>query len=98
MTEAANSDPRGGQRKMPTQERIEELAEFYDRTDTADLEGEDITDQVNIESPQEMEQVSIRLPREDLERIKERSRAAGVGHTTMIRMIVHAHLENPLTY
>lgn len=81
-----------------TQERIEELAGFYDRTDTADLEGEDVTDRVRIESPEEMEQVSVRLPKEDLEQIKRRARAAGVGYTTMIRMIVRAHLENPLTY
>jgi predicted DNA binding CopG/RHH family protein len=88
------------ERGMPTQERIEELADFYDRTDTADLAepGEDITDEVKIEGPEEMEQVSIRLPKEDLEQIRRRARSAGVGHTTMIRMIVHAHLENPLTY
>lgn len=81
-----------------TQERIEELAEFYDNTDTSELEGEDVTNQGVIMGPEDMEQVSIRLPKEDLEQIKRRAKSAGVGYTTMIRMIIHAHLENPLTY
>jgi predicted DNA binding CopG/RHH family protein len=79
---------------------VEQIADFYDRTDTGDLPREDAgeEDEAVIEGADEMEQVSIRLPREDLERIKRRAKAAGVGHTIMIRMIVHAHLENPLTY
>lgn len=92
----AREEARRGRRI--TQERIEELAEYYDRTDTADLEGEDVTDQGIIMGPEDMEQVSIRLPKEDLDLIKRRAKAAGVGYTTMIRMIVHAHLKNPLTY
>lgn len=78
---------------------VEEMADFYDRTDTSDLPwGEDVSDQGMIMSVEDMEQVSIRLPKEDLEQIKRRAKNAGVGYTTMIRMIVHAHLENPLTY
>lgn len=92
------SDTTANRRRGPTQERIEELADYYDRTDTAELEDEDVTDQVFIEATEDMEQVSVRLPKEDLELIKRRAKAAGVGYTTMIRMIVRAHLENPLTY
>jgi predicted DNA binding CopG/RHH family protein len=78
---------------------VEEMADFYDRTDTSELPWEeDASDQGMIMGVEDMEQVSIRLPREDLEQIRRRARAAGVGYTTMIRMIVHAHLENPLTY
>lgn len=78
---------------------VEEMADFYDRTDTSELPWEEgASDQGVIMGDEDMEQVSIRLPREDLEQIRRRARAAGVGYTTMIRMIVHAHLENPLTY
>lgn len=85
--------------RQVSQKHIEELADYYDHTDTAELEdGEDVTDQVQFEGPDDMEQISIRLPREDLEQIRRRAKVAGVGYTTMIRMIVHAHLENPLTY
>ncbi|MBA2277287.1 MAG: ribbon-helix-helix protein, CopG family [Chloroflexia bacterium] len=80
-----------------TQERIEELAAYYDQTDTVDLEGEEVDPGV-VDIPTEMEQVSIRLPREDLDLLKRRAERAGVGYTTMIRMIVRAHLDNPLTY
>ncbi|CAN5872327.1 hypothetical protein BH23ACT11_BH23ACT11_27660 [soil metagenome] len=93
----SSTEDRGTQ--QVSQERIEELADYYDRTDTTELEdGVDVTNQVQIEEPNDMEQISIRLPREDLEQIRSRAKAAGVGYTTMIRMIVHAHLENPLTY
>lgn len=88
----------GDRTSQASQERIEELASYYDHADTAELEGEDVTDQVQIGKSDDMEQISIRLPREDLDQIRRRAKTAGVGYTTMIRMIVHAHLENPLTY
>jgi predicted DNA binding CopG/RHH family protein len=80
-----------------SQERIKELTDYYDRTDTAGLEGEEVDPGV-IDLDRDMEQVSIRLPRQDLESIKRRAERAGVGYTTMIRMILHAHLDTPLTY
>lgn len=87
------------ERRVLERGNVEEMADFYDRTDTSELPwGEDVSDQGVIMGVEDMEQVSIRLPKEDLERIRRRARAAGVGYTTMIRMIVHAHLENPLTY
>lgn len=75
---------------------VEEIADFYDRTDTGDLPWEE-ADDVVIERP-ELEQISIRLPKEDLDALRRRAAKSGVGYTTLIRMIVRAHLNNPLTY
>ncbi len=74
---------------------INEIADFYDRTDTGDLPWEPVDDV--ILGP-ELEQISIRLPKEDLDALRRRAAKSGVGYTTLIRMIVRAHLNNPLTY
>ncbi|MCA1719496.1 MAG: BrnA antitoxin family protein [Actinobacteria bacterium] len=89
------SDTAAKKRRRPAQKRIEELADYYDRTDTGDLPWEE-ADHVIIERPV-LEQISIRLPKEDLERIRRRAAKAGVGYTTLIRMILRAHLDDPLT-
>lgn len=74
---------------------VREMAEFFDRTDTTELDLDGV-DEVVIERP-ELEQISIRLPKEDLEALRRRAARSGVGYTTLIRMIVRAHLDNPLT-
>lgn len=48
-----------------------------------------------IERP-ELEQISIRLPKEDLAALKRRAAPAGVGYTTLIRMILRRYLRDPL--
>jgi predicted DNA binding CopG/RHH family protein len=73
---------------------IQELADYFDNTDAGDLAWDEAT-QVQITRP-ELEQISIRLPKEDLTELKRRARRAGVGHTTLIRMILRQHLRNPL--
>lgn len=75
---------------------VQEMAEFFDRTGTSELDLEQ-ADDVAIEKP-ELEQISVRLPKEDLEALRRRAARSGVGYTTLIRMIVRAHLKNPLTY
>jgi hypothetical protein len=89
------SDTAAKKRRGPAQKRIEELADFYDRMDTGDLSWEEAGD-VIVERP-ELEQISIRLPKEDPERIRRRAAKAGVGYTKLIRMILRAHLDDPLT-
>ncbi len=89
------SDGTAKERRGPTRKRIEELADYHDRTDTGDLAGDE-ADDVVTERP-ELEQISIRLPREDLERIKRRAAKAGIGYTTLIRMILRAYLDDRLT-
>ncbi len=74
---------------------VQEMAEFFDRTDTGELDLEP-ADDVVVGS--ELEQISIRLPKEDLDALRRRAAKSGVGYTTLIRMIVRAHLDNPLTY
>ena len=73
---------------------VQEIAEFFDRTDTTELDLDGVDD-VAIERP-ELEQISIRLPKEDLEALRRRAAKSGVGYTTLIRMIARAHLDNPL--
>ena len=74
---------------------VQEMAEFFDRTDTGELDLEPADDVV---VGPELEQISIRLPKEDLDALRRRAAKSGVGYTTLIRMIVRAHLNNPLTY
>ena len=74
---------------------VQEIAEFFDRTDTEELDLEPADDVV---VGPELEQISIRLPKEDLDALRRRAAKSGVGYTTLIRMIVRAHLNNPLTY
>lgn len=86
------SDTAPKRRREPARERVEELADFYDRTDTSELSWEEVDDVV-IERP-ELEQISIRLPKDDLERIRRRATRAGVGYTTLIRMILCANVDD----
>ena len=81
--------------KVLEQSRIEELARYFDQTDVSDPEGWEEADDVVVERP-ELEQISLRLPKDDLAEIKRRANRAGVGYTTLIRMILREHLRNPL--
>jgi predicted DNA binding CopG/RHH family protein len=77
------------------QTRIEELADYFDRTDAGDLPWEEAADAAIVRP--ELEQISLRLPRQDVAELKRRAARSGVGYTTLIRMIVRQHLRNPLT-
>ncbi|HVC34118.1 MAG TPA: CopG family antitoxin [Chloroflexota bacterium] len=72
---------------------VEETAEYFDRTDAGELPWEEATE-VTIERP-DLEQVSIRLPKQDLEALRRRAARVGVGYTTLIRMILHQHVQDP---
>jgi predicted DNA binding CopG/RHH family protein len=74
--------------------RIRELADYFDSTDTADLPWEEATDVV-IER-RELEQISLRLPKDDLAALKRRAARAGLGYTTLIRLIVRQYLRHPV--
>ena len=99
MSEARNAAGSGAREEMEevlARGDVQEMAEFFDRTDTSELDLDEV-DEVVIERP-ELEQISIRLPKEDLDALRRRAAKSGVGYTTLIRMIVRAHLDNPLTY
>lgn len=46
----------------------------------------------------ELEQISLRLPKDDLEQLRGCAARAGVGYTTLIWMILHQYLRNPLAH
>ena len=81
--------------KVLEQSRIEELARSFDQTDVSDPDAWEEADDAVVERP-ELEQISLRLPKEDIAEIKRRANRAGVGYTTLIRMILREHLRNPL--
>ena len=82
------------QREVPEQEQIEELAEHFDRTDVGDpAEFEEVEDVV-IERRPELEQISVRIPSEDLAALRQQADRAGIGYTTLIRMIIRDHLNS----
>lgn len=64
---------------------VRALADFFDVTDTQELEWEDAD--VKFQRP-ELVHVSLRLPKEDLAAIKSAARRVGVGYTTYIRMVL----------
>jgi predicted DNA binding CopG/RHH family protein len=76
---------------------IEEIAEFYDETDTGEFDwDEDEPENRAVAFRPELEQISVRLPKEDVEALKRRAKRSGVGYTTILRMIVHEHVNSPL--
>jgi predicted DNA binding CopG/RHH family protein len=81
-------------RREISQERIEELADYFDNTDLGEASSEEVTD-VEIER-WELEQVSLRLPVEDVKELRRRAAKLGVGYTTLIRMILRDHLRSSL--
>ncbi len=76
---------------------IEEIAGFYEETDTGEFDwGEDEPEIRAVAFRPELEQISVRLPKEDIEALKRRAKRSGVGYTTILRMIVHEHVNSPL--
>lgn len=73
-------------KKVPRFESVDEMANFFDRTPSQDLEWED-TD-LRFERSK-MIQVSIRIPEEDLKKIRCRATKLGIGHTALMRMMLH---------
>ena len=81
-------------RREISQERIEELADYFDNTDLGEVPSEEVTD-VEIER-WELEQVSLRVPVQDVKELRRRAAKLGVGYTTLIRMILRDHLRSSL--
>jgi predicted DNA binding CopG/RHH family protein len=81
-------------RREISQERIEELADYFDNTDLGEVPSEEVTD-LEVER-WELEQVSLRLPVQDVKELKRRAAKLGVGYTTLIRMILRGHLRSSL--
>lgn len=73
----------------PQFDTIEEMADFFDKSDSTKLAWED-TD-LKVERPK-MVQISIRIPEEDLNAIRKKARKIGLGHTSLIRMMLRRSL------
>jgi predicted DNA binding CopG/RHH family protein len=73
-----------------SRDRLDALAEHFDATDAGDLPWEEESD-VTIKRP-ELEQISIRLAKEDLAQLKAQATRAGVGYTTLVRIVLRRHL------
>jgi hypothetical protein len=78
-----------------SEERVQELADYFDRTDTSELPWDEATD-IAIERP-ELEQISLGLPKDDLASLKRRASRLGVSHATLVCTIVREYLNSPLT-
>jgi predicted DNA binding CopG/RHH family protein len=74
---------------------LDKLAAYFDATDAGEMSWDEASE-VAVERP-ELEQISLRLPKDDLVALKRRAAAAGVGYTTLIRMILRRYLHDPLT-
>lgn len=70
---------------LPAGHDIEKLADFFDRTDTQELEWEDAD--VEFKRP-ELVHISVRLPKEDVLALKRAARNRGVGYTTYLRIVL----------
>lgn len=73
-------------KRKPELNTIDEMAEFFDHTNSKELDWEDT--KLLFERPK-MTHVSIRIPEDDLKIIRQRANDLGIGHTAMIRMILH---------
>lgn len=70
---------------------VQKLAERLD-ADAGDLLWEEPTE-VEIARP-ELEQISLRLPKNDLAVLRARAARAGIGYTTLIRMVLRDYLRS----
>ncbi len=90
----ANDKVKKDQQEVPDQARIEELAEHFDRTGVGDPEAFEEVEDVVIERRPELAQISVRIPPEDLAALRQQADHAGIGYTTLIRMIIRDHLNS----
>ena len=80
--------------RLPSQHRLRELTEYFDRSDTSDPETWEEATETRT-ARRELEQLSVRLPREDVLELKRRAADAGIGYTTLLRLIVREYLRRP---
>ena len=90
----AESDATKKQGETPSQAHIEELAEHFDRTEVGDPSEFEEVEGVVIERSPELAQISVRIPPEDLAALRQQADNAGIGYTTLIRMIIRDHLNS----
>lgn len=80
----------------PKFESVDEMADWFDANDTSQLGYEESF--APPEGRRPLATVAVRLPGAQVEALKKRAAALGVGYTTYVRMVIARHLrEKPIT-
>jgi predicted DNA binding CopG/RHH family protein len=80
--------------KVPKTDSIEELARFWDTHDLTDFESELEEIGEPVFERRSEESVAVRLTAEEIEEVKQRAEAKGMGHEALIREWVLEKLRN----
>lgn len=74
----------------------DEVAAWFDGHSTTDLPVERVKTKVNVNRKvRELQPLTLRIDREDMEQLRKLAREAGVGYTTMARILLHRELKDP---
>lgn len=74
----------------------DEVAAWFDTHGTAELPGEQVKVRVNVNRKvKELQPLTLRIDSEDMEQLRKLADEAGVGYTTMARILLHRELKNP---
>lgn len=71
----------------------DEATIWFDVHGTADLPEKSVNVTVRRKS-KELQSLTLRIDLEDMKQLKKLADEAGVGHTTMARMLLHRELKN----
>ncbi|MCL6441904.1 MAG: BrnA antitoxin family protein [Alicyclobacillus sp.] len=84
-----------GDTKLPFDpDNDEAVAEWFATHDATELETERVTNvKVRRRREKELEPLTLRIDPEDMKQLKKLAHEAGVGYTTMARMILHRELK-----
>mgnify|MGYP001626188554 CR=1 FL=1 len=74
-------------KKLPVFETDEDLTKWFDKTSLSDYDLEAVEENSN-----ELVPLTIRLNKSDIEKLKHAAKKAGIGHTTLVRMIIRREL------
>ena len=72
----------------------DEVAAWFDKHSTTDLPGEPVKVNLNRKG-RELQPLTLRIDPEDMDQLRKLAEEAGIGYTTMARMLLHRELKNP---
>jgi len=80
----------------PDNDDDDEVAAWFDKHSTTDLPGEPVKVNVNLNRKgRELQPLTLRIDPEDMDQLRKLAEEAGIGYTTMARMLLHRELKNP---
>lgn len=71
----------------------DEVAAWFDTHSTTDVPGKRVKVHVNRKA-KELQPITFRIDAEDMEQLKKLAAEAGVGYTTMARILLRRELKN----